>query len=102
MSVVACHSQRRNVQSEKLTKSPGTIARLHVADSTMPKSVHSTGNNTKTFADRRENAPANIPIRQWRANSRLKESAGSSVTDEVTEHTARLTESMKYIPLSGP
>jgi hypothetical protein len=42
---------------------------LHVADSSMSESVHSTGRDTKTFAKRSKNPSANVSVFQWRANS---------------------------------
>src|SRR5271167_4207730 len=54
----------------------GHHACLHVADSTMPESVHSTGSDSELFAERCENPSANIPIFQWRAYSGLEEPAG--------------------------
>ena len=47
----------------------GHHARLHVADSTMSESVHSTELDSELFTDGFENPSANIPIFQWRANS---------------------------------
>ena len=47
----------------------GHHARLHVADSTMPESVHPTGPDAEFFAERRENPSANVSVFQWRAHS---------------------------------
>jgi len=65
--VVACDSQTgmTNLVFHEVT---GHHARLHVADSTMSESVHSTGSDVELFAERFENPSANIPVFQWRAN----------------------------------
>ena len=66
MRVVAGDSQIRmaNLIFHEVT---GHHARLHVADSTMSKSVHSTWSEAELLADWRENPPADVSVFQWRA-----------------------------------
>ena len=47
----------------------GDHARLHVADSAMSEGVHTAGVDSESFAERRENPPANIAVFQGRADS---------------------------------
>src|ERR1700687_5468725 len=66
--VIACDSQAgmSNLIFHEVT---GHHARLHVADSTVSESVHSTGSDADSFAERCENPSANISVFQWRAHS---------------------------------
>ena len=73
---------------------------LHMADSAVSESVHPTGNDTKRFAERRQDASANIAIFQRGAKPRLKESAALTASKEVPKqiygHGIQ-----KHIPLPG-
>ena len=63
MRVVAGDSQIR-MTDLILHEVTGHHARLHVADSTMPESVHSTGSDADLFAERCKNPSANISVFQ--------------------------------------
>src|ERR1700676_4887905 len=66
MRVVACDSQT-GMTNLVLHEATGHHARLHVADSTMPKSVHSTGSDAELSTERCQNPSANVSVFQWRA-----------------------------------